>query len=86
MDLLVDFLLVFLALVALVVEALLEAVFVAGAGVVDCAIRETPANARVMVAPRIAEIVFFIWCFVLCPKRFIFFASDSIDDAIMNRA
>jgi hypothetical protein len=76
-DLLVDFLLVFLALVALVVVAvLLEADFVAGAGAgaVVCAIRETPANARVIVAPRIAEIVFFI--LVGCPlsKRFCFFS------------
>jgi hypothetical protein len=60
-DLLADFLLFFFALVALVVETLLlEADFVAGAGVVVCAIRETPANARAIVVPRIAEIVFFI--------------------------
>lgn len=65
----VDFLPVFLALVGLVEFTVLDDVvaLVAGfvAGAVDCAIRETPANARAMVAPRIVEIVFFI--LVVCP-------------------
>ena len=91
----VDFLLVFFALVGLVEAAVLDVVVVVAvlleadfvAGVLVCAIRETPANARAIVALRIVETVFFI--LVVCPlsEAFsVFFASDSIDESFMNQA